>query len=601
MKLSDYVIQFIAKLGVKHVFFLPGGAAMHLNDSLGRCPDMSYVCNLHEQACAIAAEAYAKVSGNFGVAMVTAGPGGTNAITGVAGAWLDSMPCFFLSGQCKSADLMWGPQWEKLGLRQLGVQEVDIVALVKPITKYAVTIVDPTSIRYEMEKAKYLALEGRPGPVWIDFPLDIQGATIDENALVGFTPPPQSTNNSLKDDVSGAIALLNESERPVLVAGNGIRVAGAEKEFVAFAEAVGAPVLLSWLGLDLIPHSHELCIGRPGSMAPRGPNFALQNSDLMLAIGTRLDMAMTGYSHPNLARAARKIMVDIDAAEIGKMQTKIDLPVVADAGQFMRELVRQKDSIIRKDREPWMSRCRKWKTQYPVVQPEHRKQSGLPSLYHFAEVLSGELQDNEVIACGSSGFASEIFLLVIEPKPGQRIFHTRGLGAMGFGIPAAIGAAFASGASRVITVDGDGGFQMNIQELETIRRHGLPIKFFVINNEGYASIRSSQTGYFKLRVGCDATSGMTLPDLARLGVAYDIPTVLIDSPEGMRDKICEVLNMSGPVICEVRVLPDEARVPRLSSERRPDGSMVSKPLEDLFPFLDREEFRANMLIPPVEG
>jgi acetolactate synthase-1/2/3 large subunit len=596
MKLSDYVVQFVAKQGVKHVFMLPGGGAMHLNDSLGRCPEIEYVCNLHEQASAIAAEAYARVTNNLGVAMVTTGPGGTNTITGVAGAWLDSTPCLFLSGQVKRADLKGDS-----GLRQLGSQEIDIVSIVKPITKYAVTVTDPQSIRFHLEKALWLAKTGRPGPVWIDIPLDVQAARLDVPNLQGFLPAEtKAVAADLGPALEKAIQLLRGARRPVILAGNGIRLASAVDEFRQLVERLGIPILTTWLGLDLLEGSHPLCFGRPGGIAPRGANFTLQNSDCLLVIGARMDMGLTAYAHERFARAAKKIVVDIDAAEIAKMRTPIDVPVPADARAFLRGLLQRCDVKTWKDTTGWVRRCQDWKTQYPIVLPEHRtRQDGL-SIYHFAEVLSDELQPGDIVSPGSSGTACELFFLVLQTKQGQRVFHNRGTGAMGFGLPASIGACLGSGRRRTVSVDGDGGFQMNIQELATVARLQLPIKFFVINNQGYASIRSSQQNYFKLLVAADSHSGMALPDVRKVAAAYGLQTARIETGANLRDQVRALLNSPGPVVCEVVVVPDEPRAPRVSSMQRPDGSMVSKPLEDLWPFLDRDEFRANMLIATVE-
>ena len=571
---------------------------MHLNDSLGRCPGLKYVCNLHEQACAIAAEAYSRVTNHLGAAMVTTGPGGTNAVTGVAGAWLDSTPVIFISGQVKRADLK-----RDSGVRILGVQEIDIVSIVRSITKYAVTIEDPATIRYHLEKAVHLALTGRRGPVWIDIPLDVQAAQIDPDALAGFTPDagPDKTKivEQLRQEVGQLVKMLNQAKRPVLLAGNGIRAAGAEKLFLEVVETLGIPVLATWLGFDLIPDAHLLNFGRPGSLAPRGANFTLQNSDLLLVVGSRLDMAMTAYSHERFARAAVKIMVDIDPAEIRKMKTKIHLPIVADAKAFLEELKSRAGTVHGRGWQTWIQKCQEWKERYPLVLPEHRNLSNHLSMYHFSEALSDELADGDIITPGSSGIAIEIFLLCLKIKPNQRCFHTRGTGSMGFALPAAIGAAVASG-RRTICVDGDGGFQMNIQELATVERLGLPIKFFVANNDGYASIRASQINYFKRLVGADRTSGMTLPDLGAVTRAYGLPFARIAGKADLNRQIRAVLEMDGPVVCEVMVAPNEERIPRAASYIRPDGSMGSKPLEDLFPFLDRDEFKQNMLIPPIE-
>jgi acetolactate synthase-1/2/3 large subunit len=598
IKLSDYVLDFIARQNIKHVFMLAGGGAMHLNDSLGRCPGLRYVCNLHEQACAIAAEAYARVTNHLSAAMVTTGPGGTNAVTGVAGAWLDSTPVIFISGQVKRADLK-----RDSGVRILGVQEIDIVSIVRSITKYAVTIEDPATIRYHLEKAVHLALTGRRGPVWIDIPLDVQAAQIDPNALTGFTPAaaPDKTKvaEQLRQEVGQLVKMLNQAGRPVLLGGNGIRAAGADKLFMEVVETLGVPVLSTLLGFDLIPDAHPLCFGRPGTLTARGSNFTLQNSDLLLVVGSRLDMAMTGYSHERMARAAVKIMVDIDPAEIRKMKTPIHLPIVADAKAFLQELKAQAGAVHCHGWQPWVRKCQEWKTRYPVVLPQHRNMPKYLSMYHFCEALSDELADGDVIVSGSSGFAIEIFLLCLQIKPNQRCFHNRGTGSMGFALPAAIGAAVASG-RRTICVDGDGGFQMNIQELATVERLGLPIKFFVANNDGYASIRASQINYFKQLVGADRTSGMTLPDLGAVTRAYGLPFARIAGKAGLNRQIRTVLEMDGPVVCEVMVAPNEERIPRAASYIRPDGSMGSKPLEDLFPFLDRDEFKQNMLVEPIE-
>ena len=598
MKLSDYVVRTVADQGVRHVFMLPGGGAMHLNDSLGRCTSIEYVCNLHEQAAAMAAEAYARVTNNLGVAMVTTGPGSTNAITGLAGAWLDSTPCLFLSGQVKRADLK-----GTSGLRMLGVQEVDIVSIVTPITKYAVTITDPTSVRYHLEKALWLARNGRRGPVWLDFPLDVQAAQVEPDQQRGFDPVSEQlaeTSTDIAEPLGQTIDLLARSERPVLLLGNGVRLASAADRVDALVEKMGVPVLTTWLGLDLIADDHPLHFGRPGGIAPRGANFTLQNADCLVIIGARMDMALTAYAHDRLARGAVKVMVDIDRAEIRKMNTRIDVSIVADAGDVIDELLARLPGKDTFRRDAWLARCREWKQRYPLVLPEHRALTGQISMYHFSEVLTEELAPDDVVTPGSSGFASEIFFLNYKVKQGQRVFHNRGTGGMGFGLPASIGACLASNRRRTVSVDGDGGFQMNIQELATVANLHLPIKFFVINNRGYASIRTSQSNYFNLLVGADDTSGLHLPELTKVAAAYGLKTARIEDPACLRDRIREVLATDGPVVCEVVVRADEPRGPRVASAQRADGSMVSKPLEDLWPFLDREEFRSNMIVPPLD-
>jgi len=598
MKLSDYVAKFIADMGVCHVFMLPGGGAMHLNDSLGYQPGIEYVCMLHEQGAAIAAEAYARVTNNLGVAMVTTGPGGTNALTGVAGAWLDSTPCLFISGQVKRADLM----GEK-GVRQLGVQEMDIVSIVKSITKYGVTVMDPASIRYHMEKAVYLAKSGRPGPVWIDIPLDIQSSTIDPENLVGFHPEEIALPvdpQPLVVQISRVIELLNKSERPVILVGNGVRLSGAQAEFLQMLDLLRVPVLTTRLGVDLIPANHECNFGMPGSIATRGANFTLQNSDWLLILGARLDMALIAYAPEKLARAAKKIMVNIDLPEISKLGDIIDVPVCADAKHFIREIILQTGSIESRDRSGWITKCHAWKARYPFVLPMHHESADGISVYAFSEILSEELIGNAIVLPGNAGNACELFLTAFKAKEGQRVFHNKGTGAMGFSQAAAIGACLAGGKRPTICIDGDGGFQMNIQELETVSRLQLPITFFVMNNQGYASIRSSQGGYFGRLTGADHTSGLTLPDIVKIAAAYGLKTARITSPQNLREQIRHILDQEGPMVCDVLIILDEARSPRVSSFQKPDGSMASKPLEDMWPFLDRDEFLSNMIIEPTD-
>lgn len=597
IKLSDYVFNFIAEQGVQHVFTLVGGGAMHLDDSLGKCNNLEYVCNLHEQACAISAEAYARISG-LGVALVTTGPGGTNAITGVVGAWQDSTPCLFISGQVKSSDLM-----KDKGVRQLGMQEVDIVTLVSSVTKYAITIMDPLSIRYHLEKAVYTAKSGRPGPVWIDIPLDVQAVVIDPNELDGFQEKFEDIpkdDDRINDLIIKVIDLLNSAERPVILAGNGIRLSGAQNYFNSLIDALNVPVLLTWPAMDILPENHQLLVGRPGSIAPRGANFALQNADLILILGARLDFALTGYAPEKFGRGAKKVMVDIDSYELDKLKNHIDLPICMDVKRFLSGFCERIDRYKRRDISAWHNRCQDWKQRYPVVLSEHRQNNDKVSIYYLTEILSEELQSDDLIVPGSSGFGIEIFLLAFKVKKGQRVFNTTALGAMGFGLPAAIGACLASGKKRTICVDGDGGFQLNIQELETLHRLNLPIKFFVLNNKGYASIRSMQNRYFGQRMGSDADSGMTLPDLVKVAAAYNLTACRIDDQVDLRAQVKRILEIPGPVICDVLMKHDEPRAPSLSSAQNKNGLMVSKPLEDLWPFLEREEFHANMIIPPLQ-
>jgi acetolactate synthase-1/2/3 large subunit len=607
IKLSDYVVRFVADLGVRHCFLVTGGGAMHLNQSLANEPRITPICNSHEQASAICAEGYAKATHGLGFCMVTTGPGGTNAVTGVAGAWLDSTPVLFVSGQVKRPDRMFDAITnEPLGMRQLGVQEVDICSIVGPITKYAETILEPRDIRYHLEKACYLALHGRPGPVWIDIPLDVQATPIDEDTLRVFDARELDGSGSshgqsdVAVEVQRVIDAFNACERPLLFAGNGIRLAGAEKEFEALRAVLGSPTVATWCAADLVPSNDPTYVGRPGSVAARGANFALQNADFLLTIGVRLDFAITGYAPQNLARAAHKVVVDIDPAELGKLHPHVQQPICADAKVFLTALLRRKDELVSRDMAPWLDRCADWKTRYPVVTDEHRKPEGRVSVFHLAEVLGTEVAPEDRLVVGNSGSAIEIYLLACPTVHSQRLYHTAGLGAMGYAIPMAIAVSIANPGREVIAVDGDGGFMFNIQELETIRRLRLPIKFFVLNNDGYSSIRASQTAYFnRATIGADRDTGLTIPDLSRVGQAFGLATCIIADQTRLREEVRKVLDMKGPVVCDVNVIADEVRAPRLQSMQKPDGSFVSKPLEDLFPFLSREEFLANMIVEPL--
>jgi len=602
MKLSDYVVGFVADLGVKHVFVVTGGGAMHLNDSLARCERLEFICNHHEQACAIAADNYSKATDRIGVAMVTTGPGGTNTITGLAAAFLDSTPCLFLSGQVKRADRMFAEDGTPLGVRQKGPQEIDIISVVRPLTKYAVTVTDPASIRYHMEKAVHLAFSGRPGPVWIDLPLDIQASNIDEKSLAPYQPEEPTENGSqLREQVRSIIEKLNQSQRPFLLVGNGVRLAHAAPEFRELAALLEAPVGVTWVAKDLYGEENALCMGSPGTLAPRGVNFAMQNSDFLLIVGARMDVAVAGWTRQELARGAYRVMVDVDTAELAKLSDVIQMPVCSDAGSFLREMLAQKASIARVDRSDWQTRCKGWKSRYPIIQEEHRAK-GAVSIYHLAEVIAQAAGPQDQLVSGSSGIGIEIFIFAYPAKTGQRVFHSAGLGAMGFGIAASIGVSVGTGHSRTICVDGDGGFQMNIQELATVAHHRLPLKFFVLNNGGYAAIRGSQKGFFGgANIGCDPATGLTLPDLCAVAQAYGLGTARIEDQTDLLGQVRRVLDTPGPVVCDVRVLAEEPRAPRVTSVQLANGSMASKPLEDLWPFLDREEFRKNMIVAPLEG
>lgn len=603
IKLSDYVMKFIADLGVKDIFMLSGGGCMHLVDSVGRNPDLNYISCLFEQTASYAAGAYAQYSNNIGVALVTTGPGGTNAVTGVAAAWTDSIPVLVLSGQVKRTDIS-----GESGVRMLGYQEINITSIVKPITKYAVTVMDPVKIKYHLQKAAFISKSGRPGPVWIDIPLDVQASMINEDELIGFNEQEYLFGNkiygdekNLKDKIFQVIDLIKNSERPVILAGYGIKTSQKENLFLDLIEKLNIPVLTTWKALDLLPEDHHLFFGRPGSIGQRGANFIQQNSDLIISIGARLDYGQIGYTHESFAREAKKVIVDIDPAELRKFRFITDLSINSCAGKFISELLIQYEGAGNTNRYAWLERCKEWKVKYPLILSEHHNKKNYASTYVLIDVLSKISEEDSLFVPENSGAASEIVMQATRLKKGQRVITTNSLGAMGSGLPASIGACVASNKKNTICVNGDGGFQMNIQDLETVRRLSLPIKLFILNNDGYGSIKNMQRNYFDgLYVSSDPSSGVTLPSSEKIAYAYGIKYLVIKTNDDVEEKVNEALNFNGPVICEVIVDPVEATMPKLTSAVKPDGSMVSKPLEDLWPFLDREEFLANMIVKPLD-
>ena len=592
MKLSDFVIDFLVRHGVKHVFLLPGGGCMHLADSVGKRPEIDYICCLHEQGCAFAAEAYGEYTNQLGCALVTAGPGGTNALTGAACAWIESSPCLFISGQAKRPDLI---RRQPLPVRSMGQQEVDITAMAAPITKYAVTVMEPGEIRFHLEKALWSATHGRKGPVWIDIPLDVQAAEIDPGELVSFTPS-ATDDADFGPAIDQALKALSTAKRPVIYAGNGVRTAAAVDAFRALVGQWGIPVLLTWKAADFLADDHPCYIGRPGGMGQRAANFTQQKADWILVLGARLDLPSVAFNHANLAPNAFKIFVDVDPAELAKFKTAVDLPVCADLHRFLPALAAAANRSQLPDFSMWRDYCRALVHRYPVVLPEYRTQADTPvSTYVLMDILSDLLDERDVFVPGSSGPCSDIFYQAFRVKFGQRILNAPGLGAMGTGLPGTIGAALASGGRRIININGEGGFQLNIQELETVKRLNLPIKFFVLDNGGYRSIVAMQRGHFHGRlVGSEASSRLSLPDTGRVAEAYGVPALYVDSHAQLEAVLRETLSRPGPVVCVVKTSVDEKTAPKVTSEVRPDGSMVSKPMEDMWPFLDRDEFRSVM-------
>ena len=588
MKVSDYVISVIKELGIKHVFILPGGGAMHLIDSLGKS-DIKAITVLHEQAGAIAAQAYAMYTNELAVEIVTSGPGGTNAITGCASAWAESIPVLFISGQAKRETLI-----RNSGLRQSGSQEVNILAMVKSITKFSAQILEPQDIVYNIQKAITIAISGRPGPVWLDIPVDVQGSDI--TTAETFTPincyyEPKQIH--MADNVNKTLQLLENSQRPIILAGYGIQASAAEEEFSKLVKILGIPVLTTWKAIGLMTEDDPLYIGRPGKIGQRGANFAQQNSDLIICIGARLDMEQIAFNPGHFAFKAKKVIVDIDHAEMNKLDMDIDVRIIRDAGEFISAMLPQSHPI---HRPKWLKRCQDWKVKYPVSLPEYRYGELLHiNLYSFMEDLSDISPSDSVLVPGSSGQGVEVFMQGWKVKDGQKFVFAPGLGAMGFDIPMALGAAVASG-KQVICITGDGGFQLNIQDLETIHRLNLPIKFFVLSNGGFGSIMSMQRNYFEGRyVGSNKESGLTFPDFAKIAEAYQFTFYKIMTNLKIKETLKKIIETPGPVICEVVCDPMQQQQPRVSSVINPDGSIESRPMEDLFPFLPRDEFEENML------
>lgn len=606
VKVSDYIAAFLRDQGIRHVFTIAGACDVHLLDSLRRLEGIEYVCNHHEQASAMAMYSYARATENLGACVVTSGPGGTNAITGVAAAWVDSIPCLVISGQVKKSDTIGGSR-----IRQRGIQEINIVDIVKPITKYAALVAEPMLIRQELEKAVWIARSGRPGPVWIDVTMDAQAALVDPSLLPFFTPCEESTE--AKDSLSGATnsplevasvvwEMLRHAERPVLICGHGVRLSHGVAEFERLIELLGIPVLTTWSAIDLLPDQHPLNGGRPGIYGQRGANFCIQNSDLVLSVGSRLPVQVTGYDYSTFARAAKKVVVDIDPHELVKFDPPVDLPVCLDARHFMANMLITRPSDYRPDRyADWVGRCRMWKVRYEGYSKRTSTSGENIDVFEFFSALSDHLAEGEVIVPTASGSGYTTAHQTLRIKRGQRCFTSHNFAEMGFDIPGAIGACFAMNRRRVVTVTGDGGVQLNLQELQTIVHHNLPIKLFVLNNGGYLTIFHTQSSLFGEceQSGTGPASGVTLPSFSLLASTYGIPYLQLSESSDMDQVIAEVLNSDGPVLCEVMAKIRQPLVPKVSFRSMPDGSLISPPIEDLYPFLDRDEFLSNMIVPPV--
>ena len=573
---------------------MTGGACVHLVDSIGKHPKLRYICMQHEQSAAMAAEAYSRVGPGIGVTVATSGPGATNLITGICCAWFDSIPMLCLSGQVNVSE-----QKGNTGVRQLGFQETDIADIVRPITKFSGMVNDPQKIKYFLDKAVYLATSGRPGPVLLDIPLNVQHAEIEPEKLESFSPPSENQNfNPLSEQISEVIKLIKNSKRPVLLAGGGIKLAKAENQFLKLVSKLGVPVVCSWSGFDILGSDNPFFVGQYGIYGNRGANFLVQNSDLLIAIGSRLDTRQATANPVSFARAAKKVVVDLDINELNKGKVKADIAINADAKILIEELLSRVKEISFLPIDDWLKRAEVWKNKYPACTPEFESQQEAVNPYYFMKILSEELNNKDVIVPDQGGnlvWTMQGFKL----KQGQKLFSAFGNSPMGYALPASIGAAFGSGRDRIICIDGDGGFQMNIQELQTVAHNKLPIKIFILNNHCYGIIRQFQDVYF---AGDHQASvleaGYSVPDFVKVANAYGIANESITSHQGLREKIQKVLASDGPMLCDVLLKEDQKLMPKLEAIKTPEGRYISKPIEDQWPYLSREEFKENMMVEP---
>jgi len=588
VRVADYIAQFLEKRGIKHVFTVTGGGAMFLNDGLAKSTNIKGIFNHHEQACAMAAVGYSKVNNEIAVVMPTTGCGGTNTITGVLDAWQDSVKVVFISGNVNKKETTYCTD---IPLRKYGVQEANIVEIVKPITKYATMITDANSIAYEIEKAFHICESDRPGPVWIDVPLDIQGTFIDEDNLEHYIPEPKQSKNLDYDVLE---QYLKEAKRPIVVAGYGIHLANAQNEFVKFIEKHNLPVAFTYLTIDLLPSNHPLYVGRLGTKGDRAGNFAIQNSDLVISLGSSLSVSVTGFRYETFAREAKKFVVDIDVNEHKKPTIKVDHIVEADVKDFLSDC-----EVDYKADQWWIDKCINWRDKWPVMIEDYKDTTKGINIYYFLNELS-KRNKPDAITISDAGSAYYTTSQALQIKDKQRYITSGAQADMGFTLPASIGAAVASGGKNIIGITGDGSFQMNIQELQTIVNFNLPIKIFVLNNGGYLSIRNTMDKFFNSRYyGTDAKSGLTLPEVSKIGLAYGIPCYKLSTSEDLEEILETILNTEGPVLVDVVCPFKQDMSPSSSAKQNEEGKIVSQPLENMSPFLSEEEFKNEMIIKPL--
>lgn len=585
MRIADYIVSFIYNAGAKHIFMVSGGVAMHLNDALIVHKKIKYICNHHEQASVMAADAYSRISENLGAVMVTAGPGATNTLTGLLNSWQDSTPVIIVSGQSKSTQTI---KNSKLPLRQFGVFEVDIIPVIKSLTKFSVMVTEPQKIRYYLEKALFLASSGRPGPVWIDVPLDIQGAEINPNDLEPFDPPMLEEKNDLVKEVDKVIQFLKKSKKPIFIGGHGIRLSGAVKDFLDLVKKLKIPVVTAINGIDIIASDNNFFVGRAGIKGDRPANIALQNSDLIISIGSRLSLQVIGYEYKKFAPKAKKVAVDVDKFEHQKKTIKINQVIVADAKEFINILKEKISGATFSFKADWVDKCQALKLKYTVCLKEYEKNKGLINMYYAVDKISNNLNKNDVVVT-DAGFSYYIVRQAVKIKQGQRVIIPGASGTLGFNLPASIGASLSRGKKRVVCITGDGSFQTNIQELQTIIKHKLPIKIFILENQGYVSISTTQANFFKRLVGESEKTGVSFPKISNISRAYGIKFFRAKNNKELNKLIPQALKYRGPVIFEVNCTPHQKLSPYVSTKRLPDGRLTSPPLDDMSPFLSDEE------------
>lgn len=597
VKVSDWIAQFLVEQGIEYNFTVPGGGAMHLNMSFGHQEGLKNIFVQHEQSAAMAAEGYYRVANKLPLVCCTTGPGGTNTLTGVLGAWLDSIPMLVISGQVRYATTA---RAAGVPVRAMGDQEFDITPLVSHMTKYAEMVIDPKMIRYHLQKALYLATHGRPGPVWLDIPLDVQGGYVDTDELVSFHPveasgilPPKVT----AQQIEAVLNKIKAAKRPVLNVGNGIHIAGCVELMRQVARKLNIPVAVAFDASDLMPYEDDLLVGQPGLLGDRAGNWAIQNADLVLSVGCRLSCRQVGYNVHNWAREAFVIMVDIDQHELVKPSIHVEMPICADAKDFLERMDEGLPQVLPAKRE-WLDICRTWKREYPVVQPRHRVGTGLVNAYCFLDTLSRRVPEDQLIVLGNG--TVEACLHAIYIKERTRLICNSGAASMGYDLPAAIGGCFASGKKETVCLTGDGSIQMNLQELQTIVFHKLPIKIFVVNNQGYHSMRQTEGNLFPeySTVGIGPESGdLSFPEMKKIAAAYGIPYLSVDCNGGVAAAVDQTLAIEGVAMCELFADTDQKFEPKSATRRLEDGTLVSPPLEDLAPFLPREELEKIMIIP----